>query len=293
MEREKRVRSGYGLTRWGVYYRAKKAYMPIVVYAAVLFLAILPFPQLASAAPPTSGLPRFLATGSPPPSASSCAACHPMDPLFSHPVGQVPTMAVPDYLPLDNGRVSCLTCHDSGSAAHDRAKTRHDGMLRPEAAATGNLCMQCHVDRGGDFRAAHAMSVNRAHLQRSNPAATSSASLGFIGSRSTGATVLDDETRTCLSCHDGTMATAVSPSPDKSLGYAGSGHAVGAVYQSTRPLGSGVDNMFLRPAVTLDKRIRLFDSRVGCGSCHSPYSNEKKHLVMSNYGSKLCLSCHR
>mgnify|MGYP000943717110 CR=1 FL=1 len=42
----------------------------------------------------------------------------------------------------------------------------------------------------------------------------------------------------------------------------------------------------------LDRRIRLFDGAVGCGSCHSVYSKERSHLVMSNRGSALCLNCH-
>jgi len=48
----------------------------------------------------------------------------------------------------------------------------------------------------------------------------------------------------------------------------------------------------LKPAEMLDERIRLFDSRVGCGTCHSLYSKRAALLVMSNSRSNLCLSCH-
>ncbi|MHC4317018.1 MAG: cytochrome c3 family protein [Planctomycetota bacterium] len=50
--------------------------------------------------------------------------------------------------------------------------------------------------------------------------------------------------------------------------------------------------MALKPAASLDRRIRLFDNRVGCGSCHSPFADDEALLVMSNLRSRLCLSCH-
>jgi predicted CXXCH cytochrome family protein len=39
-------------------------------------------------------------------------------------------------------------------------------------------------------------------------------------------------------------------------------------------------------------QIRLFDGRLGCGSCHSLYSQQQKKLVMSNQNGKLCIKCH-
>jgi predicted CXXCH cytochrome family protein len=42
----------------------------------------------------------------------------------------------------------------------------------------------------------------------------------------------------------------------------------------------------------MDPRIWLFEGRVGCGSCHSPFAGGEALLVMSNVGSRLCLSCH-
>ena len=48
---------------------------------------------------------------------------------------------------------------------------------------------------------------------------------------------------------------------------------------------------YVDPA-SLDRRIRLFNGRVECSSCHSPYSDEASLLVMPNRQSALCLSCH-
>ena len=43
---------------------------------------------------------------------------------------------------------------------------------------------------------------------------------------------------------------------------------------------------------TLPKEIRLFNGKIGCGTCHNAFSNEKSMLVMNNYRSRLCLKCH-
>jgi hypothetical protein len=66
-------------------------------------------------------------------------------------------------------------------------------------------------------------------------------------------------------------------------------HPIGVQYRATRSSG---DEVRLVPANRLDKRVRLFDNTVGCGSCHSVYSKQSNQLVMSNLGSKLCLTCH-
>ncbi|MCC6676430.1 MAG: hypothetical protein IT436_04740 [Phycisphaerales bacterium] len=60
----------------------------------------------------------------------------------------------------------------------------------------------------------------------------------------------------------------------------------------SRPADSDSDSIDVVPAAALDRRIRLFDRTVGCGSCHNVYSQQSKLLVMSNQGSQLCLKCH-
>ena len=66
-------------------------------------------------------------------------------------------------------------------------------------------------------------------------------------------------------------------------------HPVGVRYRRDAGRRSGSP---LVPLDAVDPRIRLFDDRVGCGSCHSPYSTRDDQLVMSNERSRLCLSCH-
>jgi len=97
---------------------------------------------------------------------------------------------------------------------------------------------------------------------------------------------VDHQTQTCLSCHDGLMSADIAiSSPQPQLGE----HPVGVVLGRRRS-GPSID---LRPIEGLDRRIRLIDNKVGCLSCHSPFSQQPRLLVMSNDRSRLCLSCHR
>ena len=67
-------------------------------------------------------------------------------------------------------------------------------------------------------------------------------------------------------------------------------HPIGMDYEARRSLrGRKTD---LRPMDLVDRRIRFFNGKVGCGSCHDPYSTIEKQLVMSDEQSKLCYSCH-
>lgn len=66
-------------------------------------------------------------------------------------------------------------------------------------------------------------------------------------------------------------------------------HPVDIPYRLTNHFADGP----LTPRFSLDTRVRLFDSNITCASCHSPYATQPALLVMSNQGSRLCLSCHQ
>jgi len=71
----------------------------------------------------------------------TCYSCHDRSTNI-HPVGQKPSMKVPDHLPLEDGRVTCATCHDMHAA-----RTR-DHLLRGFAEGRyknrPDLCIDCH-----------------------------------------------------------------------------------------------------------------------------------------------------
>ncbi len=196
---------------------------------------------------------------------SRCVECHQFQAVLTHPTGVRPTMAVPSGLPLVNGMVDCVTCHEA-PASH--ATTFAKVGVRGGSTA---LCGQCH---SAGEQLSHASSGMPAHLK-----SISTKVLGIGG--------MDAESRSCLSCHDGAMASA------------GDVRMLGLDTESTHPLGTKArqdapssSDTRLVDVAGVDGRVRLFGKAVGCGSCHSPYARAGRLLVMSNSKSRLCLSCH-
>jgi predicted CXXCH cytochrome family protein len=219
-------------------------------------------PPLVAAAALTVAAAVTAGGGPPPahaaaPSGDGCTACHAAEPGLGHPVNVAPSMVVPAGLPLATGRVTCLTCHDP--AALDRG----GAALRSPPAAAG-LCAACHDPLGTGRDQMHATS-GRAH-DGSDSAA-------------------------CLACHDGSVAADVGyrlgpPAGPPSWDRLATRHPIGVPQRPRYPGDT------LRSPASLDRRIRLFDGKVECGSCHSVYAGTPGLLVMPNDGSRLCLACH-
>lgn len=108
-------------------------------------------------------------------------------------------------------------------------------------------------------------------------------------------------TRMCIRCHDGTIAldTITGMNADRFVnkqhtglfktGHGRTDHPVGVKY----PL---FDRGFRSASSVIARgEVRLPDGKVECISCHDPHnqSGNPRMLVMSNYRSSLCLTCHR
>lgn len=216
------------------------------------------------------GSPGLLGTAG----TTDCASCHSFEPVLSHPVGVIPSMNVPASLPLDGGRLTCATCHD---APPDHPSARIGVRSATESIS---LCSQCHTQAEPAGSKAHGRIGTRAHLF-SEPGRAKGAATG-----------LDQESRTCISCHDGTAAgdPGIHAVPHEARNTDGT-HPIGMLYprQGDRRGNSDIRLVDLH---RLDRRIRLFEQAVGCGSCHSVYSPQPALLVTNNLKSRLCLSCH-
>lgn len=98
----------------------------------------------------------------------------------------------------------------------------------------------------------------------------------------------------CISCHDGTNAPGgevrVKNNPTQReitlRGVKGS-HPIGMDYESY-----AINDRKLRGAGALNKEMIFVNGKVGCLTCHNPLNPKKKHLVMENEYSALCLTCH-
>lgn len=241
---------------------------------ASAFLAALAFLSVLAPAFATEEVPSSLSRRASEPASAACAACHTFDPSLSHPTNISPRGDTPAFLPLENGKIACTTCHDPALHRQSSGSPSLRNALAPAA-----LCATCHSAPG---RAVHPHTKARldAHLRSSSHRTSSRSSRG----------VLDSESQSCMSCHDGTLASdAGSHRALRSLDNPSEEHPMAVAYASA---GRTLSEMKLLPQSRLDPRIRLFNGNMGCGSCHSPYSRIPNQLVMSNNASKLCLSCH-
>lgn len=205
-----------------------------------------------------------------------CGECHEEGEGPSHPVDVRASMTIPSVFPLDRkGNITCVTCHSIHK--EDRPGNRY--ILRVEE--TGEpFCMTCHSELIEGL-AMHKGTVESAHISRR-----------YVEEDKND--IIDELSAKCLNCHDASFAS------DTLVEYIGRGsyrhgqplglsHLIGVDYYLTYSKYSGA---YVAPE-SLRPEIKLFSGKVGCGSCHNPYSKRHFQLVMSNEKSALCYGCHR
>lgn len=116
----------------------------------------------------------------------------------------------------------------------------------------------------------------------------------------------------CLSCHDGTIAINAFNSPTGALSdpYSeGTAYPLGSVTElsaygglqddhpinfmyNARGAGGYQTNPRILPASN-HARVKLYDGKVQCASCHDPHIDEREaFLRVTMSGSALCVECH-
>jgi hypothetical protein len=216
--------------------------------------------------------------------------CHTFDKALSHPLGGRPLGTIPQDLPLDRrGHLTCLTCHDEvgrmkGWNDLSGDKFGRSNFLRREAGM--EFCASCHTKMTGSVeQRSHWLFTTQAHL-------TSTKTREFQKTIYADALQnIDRETRTCLSCHDNITAAIRSKSSLESGNSSGSqsaDHPIGMVYENVH---RGNLRGF-RAKEAINPRVRFFNGRMGCGSCHSLYNRNPKYLVDTYDRGVLCKNCH-
>jgi hypothetical protein len=105
---------------------------------------------------------------------------------------------------------------------------------------------------------------------------------------------LDSYSKDCLSCHDGGHAS------DINVNYKNSPRNKIKSFDRTNqhPIGMdyaayvAADPNSYKPINAFNSKMIFVNGRVGCLTCHYPLNPEKSHLVMSDFRSALCLTCH-
>jgi len=201
-----------------------------------------------------------------------CSECHSISAQNSHPIGMTPTMTVPDDFSLDwAGKMTCATCHDPHS----------DNLSFLRSSARGkDFCDLCHLGSLPLGGGKHVGSVGIAHGKS-----------GVVDSSSSYGQVVDEITLECLNCHDGVIASDASYKVlgGDALTYQrrGLSHPIGMDYRK-----AALQDRELRAVELISPLIALYDGKVGCASCHNPYSRQRRMLILDNTGSALCRECH-
>jgi predicted CXXCH cytochrome family protein len=199
-----------------------------------------------------------------------CRECHQQQGIgLSHPSGIKPSFPLPPEIRLDwLGKMTCASCHQN----HGNRKYLLAGEKTGKA-----FCIGCH-------KASLLTKGKYGHESVSSPIHQPQYETTVLNQP------LDRESQECLGCHDGGLAKAQKVTIGAGVwnhsDKAGFSHPVGSDYQRAVRKG-GYKSMG-----ALNKRLRMFNGKLGCGTCHSLYSTLPKKLAMSNRGSALCLECH-
>ena len=201
---------------------------------------------------------------------NACEDCHRnVKETQSHPTDIYATIPVPEDMPLTDGRLTCLTCHYVHPKKGKQLIEKHYFLRR---LVRGPLfCSVCHElnDKG------HVVVEKNIHP----------GSFKIIDREAS----IDSMSLECIECHDTYFK-------DKS-DLVGSG-TWKHTNEMTHPIGTRYRDASIkkmnkyRPESMLKKEIKLFDGKIGCGTCHSIYSSNRAMLVMDNMGSRLCRECH-
>lgn len=217
---------------------------------------------------------------------SKCMSCHTTlyDKGYMHPVDITPQkVQVPLDFPLSpTGTMTCATCHD---VHRDQETPYGDKSFFLRRYEKGKVfCDICHQN-AANLATGHGAVFREAHFDSKYIATDESSAI-------------DTMSRNCLTCHDGSIGSSVRINAgswrhaENFLEHDKGGmHPIGMRY---RDIVDKNPKAMLRPLAAVDKRIRFFeDGKVGCGSCHDPYSSIPKKLVIEDFQSRLCFACHK
>ena len=226
-----------------------------------------------------------------------CGRCH--DGVHArrdiHPVGVPPSpvVSIPPSMPLVEGKITCLTCHDSslqkGGEGRASVRGRNPSFLRGGYTVRDQFCFRCHRSETYRLINAHAQ-VDEAGSLKVQICLFCHSSLPDRRRWSIENTTFDDESIDgyCTCCHEGYEE----------------GHPVGGdhlVSPSEKVLA-----VIEGSVAAIGAHLPLYNGRVTCVTCHNPHeagvitievsargSKNKNRLRLGGEDSELiCRGCH-
>lgn len=210
----------------------------------------------------TSSIPRL------------CRGCHKeIKKATTHPVNMPPrSVEVPEEFPLRYGLLTCATCHDIHKVPR-MMFGKKTFYLRVAADSRKAFCLKCHRE---SLNPAGHVAASRSHMVYQYAVYNDDSKLDPLSVH-------------CISCHDNDISARIELKQTSGIWeHSGGGdHPVGNNY-----LAALMKNPQLAPVEDIDRRINLYNYKIGCGTCHSMYSKLPMKLVMNNDRGQLCTSCH-
>lgn len=231
---------------------------------------------------------------------SSCLQCHDglvldsrqlWDPARTHhPVDVEPEKELPAFFPLEDGRLTCRTCH-SPHGVVDEAGDEVDALVRHASVDSpflrldrraDALCTACHGEAAHDPSALGGVAAGTGHPAGAELVAALARRPASAAAPATSA---------CLSCHatHGATSAPLLRSADDAPVCAGC-HPAQRDRATNHPLGRVPGRDWL--AAARSGAHLSTDGGVGCLTCHSFTSAAPRLLRALDTGSPVCLSCH-
>lgn len=199
--------------------------------------------------------------------AELCAGCHRGAVEASHPSEFCPARPLPTAFPLDReGRMTCGTCH----AFHGETP----GLLRT-ARFGQEFCLSCH-----ELAFFDAMPDKGESLMMS----------GHLDASSRPWHDVDPYSIRCMTCHDDRIPGRPQVAAVGFSDIAARDTVGGAEHPIGRAYDVAMRSREYQPRNHLADEILLPNGRVGCVSCHVPYSREHGRKPHTRAG--LCVECH-
>ena len=190
--------------------------------------------------------------------------------------------------------VTVLMVLSTHAGAATIAGTAHD--LSAYANSAGQICITCHTPH-------NAQSTQLVPLWNH----TSTTSVFTLYSSTTLNAVPgqpSNNSKACLSCHDGTVALDSFGGKVATVGFMTGDHNLTTDLSNDHPVSftfdaalATADGGLVTPSsltsVDAAKTVPLYLGKVECATCHNPHDNTfTPFLRKSNAASALCLTCH-
>ncbi len=225
----------------------------------------------------------------------TCNRCHHSEFARTeiHPVGIIPSekINVPPEMPLDNGKLTCKTCHQcslqKSALTADSEMRRNRNFLRHNALSRTEFCFLCHVSESYRRLNPHKQLDDLGEIQEevclfchsSRPDVT------VLGPEHV-TFVVDNPNQYCTGCHPGFDTKHPS----------GGSHLVTPSENILRALSTSIERIGVE--------LPLFRGKIVCTTCHNPHEEgviripaaasgaQRQHKLRLIPGMNLCTGCH-